>query len=149
MYAAVKQNLLIIAFTPSITAIANCLFWLKKKITIHFIAGLFFVVCVVYPVVYCLCSLVFIGLFILLQATQQQTGSMHVQQERNDVHIQNTKHWNWKKNFFITCIWQEIAVTKLREFWIWPKGRWRSGSKTEEWKWKRWTERGVARKLNE
>lgn len=72
-----------------------------KDILFHRVSIFVYVVC---PVFIAFVTLDFFGLCVLLQATQQQTGFMHVQRGRNAVHIQNTKHWNWKRNFFITCI---------------------------------------------
>lgn len=75
------------------------------------------------------------------QITLWQIGYMPAQQGRSDALIQSTRLSNWRRSFCLICTSLETAGTRSLESWIWPRGRSKSGFRTGEWRWRKWTKK--------
>lgn len=83
-----------------------------------------------------------------LQITLWQIGYTPAPQGRSDVLTQSTRLSNWKRSFCSICTLQETADTRSPECWIWLRGRSKSGFRTGEWRWRRWTKKRPTAKTN-
>ena len=64
------------------------------------------------------------------QVTRLPTGSTLAPRGRNAAPIQNTKRWNWRRNFCSTCTSPGTAGTRWPDCSTLRRGRSRSGSRT-------------------
>ena len=67
------------------------------------------------------------------------TGLVTSVYERSGSLIQNSKHWNWKKNFYLMPTFQNKSVGNWREIWTSQNDRSKFGFKIDEWRVKRIT----------
>lgn len=86
--------------------------------------------------------------FFYLQITQWQIGYMPAPQGRSDALTQSTRLSNWKRSFCSICTLLETADSRSLGSWIWPRGRSKSGFRTGEWRWRKWTKKRATAKNN-
>lgn len=95
------------------------------------------------------CSVfIIILLFFYLQITLWQIGYTPAPRGRSDALILNTRLSNWKRSFCLICILLETAGSRSQGSWIWPRGRSKSGFRTGEWRWRKWTKKRPTAKNN-
>lgn len=83
-----------------------------------------------------------------LQITQWQIGYTPAPQGRSDALTQSTRLSNWKRSFCSICTLLGTADSRSRGSWIWPRGRSKSGFRTGEWRWRKWTKKRPTAKNN-
>lgn len=82
---------------------------------------------------------------VLLQTTRRRTGSTPAPPERSGALTLNIRLWSSRRSFSTTCTWPGTGATRWPAFSVWPRDKWRSGSRTGGWKWRSWTGSGVAK----
>lgn len=68
--------------------------------------------------------------------TPRPIGCMRAHPGRSGVRTLNTRRWSWRRSSCSTCTSRGTVGMRWRALWTWRSGRWRSGFKTGEWKWR-------------